>query len=106
MQAERYPAERLFALPDGSSTIEPKLMRYWYAYAEPPYPTGYTAADFGRINSVLFPEPFRDDLEVFQWNDDFSSYFDDGKYWWGTYFWTIYDKHLQRFVIIGASLID
>ena len=29
-----------------------------------------------------------------------------GKYWWGTYFWTIYDKHLQRFVIIGASLID
>ena len=30
----------------------------------------------------------------------------DGKDWWGTYFRTIYDKHLQRFVIIGASLID
>ena len=106
MQAERYPAELLFDIPDGSSPVEPGTIRYWYAYAEQPYPTGYTAADFRRINSVLFPEPFRDDLEVFQWNDDFSSYFDDGKYWWGTYFWTIYDKHLQRFVIIGASLID
>lgn len=30
----------------------------------------------------------------------------DGKDWWETYFRTIYDKHLQRFVIIGASLID
>ena len=43
MQAERYPAELLFDIPDGSSPVKPGTIRYWYAYAEQPYPTGYTA---------------------------------------------------------------
>ena len=106
MQAEPYPAELLFAVPDGSSPIAPELMRYRGAFAEPPYPTGYTAEDSRKINAVLFPPPSREDLAVCVWNDDFSSCFDDGKEWWGTDFWSIYDKHLQRFVIIAASLID
>lgn len=27
-------------------------------------------------------------------------------FWWGTAMWSIYDKWMKRFVIIGASLTD
>lgn len=55
---------------------------------------------------LLFPIPFRMDLEVYRWNDEFSNYFDDGKEWWGTGFWSIYHKNINRFVIIDASLTN
>ena len=53
------------------------------------------AIDKGIINysSIVQDEPI-------------PNYFDDGKEWWGTALWSIYDKWMNRFVIIGASLTD
>lgn len=84
----------------------PKHMNYWLAFSQPPYGVPYTKEDFRKLNSLLFPEYCRNDLIIYSWNDDFSNYFDDGKEWWGTALWSIYDKNMQRFVVIGASLTD
>lgn len=84
----------------------PSHMTYWQAFSEPPYTIPYTKNDFHKINHLLFPVQFRNALEIYSWNADFSNYFDDGKEWWGTALWSIYDKFMQRFVIIGASLTD
>lgn len=80
-------------------------MNYWYAFSEPPYTIPYTVEDFRKINQMLFPVS-QDDLEIYSWNDDFSDYFDDGKEWWGTAMWSVYDRNMGRFVVIGASLTD
>ena len=87
-----------------SETPEKMKMNYWLAFSGPPYGIPYSKEDFRKINDSLFPILFRKDLEIFSWNDDFSNYFDDGKEWWGTALWSIYDKWMNRFVIIGASL--
>lgn len=84
----------------------PSYMTYWWAFFEPPYGIPYTKEDFRKINSILFPIQFRNDLEIYRWNDDFSNYFNDGKEWWGNALWSVYDPWLRRFVIIGASLTD
>lgn len=81
-------------------------MNYWLAFSKPPYDVPYTKEDFRKLNHALFPIAFRKDLEIYSWNNEFSNYFDDGKEWWGTGFWSIYDKWMNRFVIIGASLTD
>lgn len=87
-------------------TPESTKMNYWDAFSNPPYRTPYTKEDFQKINYMLFPVQYRNDLEIYSWNDDFSNYFDDGKEWWGAALWSIYDKWMKRFVIIGASLTD
>ena len=81
-------------------------MTYWFAFSQPPCPLPFGEKDFERINAVLFPKERRDALEILCWNDDFSDYFDEGKEWWGTALWSIYDKQARRFVLIGASLTD
>lgn len=84
----------------------PLLTTYWRAFFESPYGVPYSKEDFHKINHSLFPVQFRCDLEIYSWNDNFSNYFDDGKEWWGTALWSVYDKWMNRFVIIGASLTD
>ncbi len=91
--------------PDGNRCISiPHPMPYWYAFLEPPYGVPYLTSDFNKFNDVLFP--FKEDTEVYCWNDEFSNYFDDGKDWWGTGLWSAYDKTTGIFVIIGASQTD
>lgn len=89
-----------------TETPEKMKMNYWLAFSEPPYGIPYSREDFRKINHSLFPVQFRKDLEIYSWNDDFSNYFDDGKEWWGTALWSIYDKWMDRFTVIGASLTD
>ena len=84
----------------------PDYMTYWWAFIEPPYGVPYSKEDFRKINHALFPVQFRNELEILSWNDDFSNYFDEGKEWWGTAMWSVYDKWMGRFVIIGASLTN
>ncbi len=90
---------------EAGKTEIPDKMNYYLAFFDPPYGTDYTLQDFRKINQVLFPVS-QEDLEIYEWNDEFSDYFDDGKDWWGTALWSIYDRSLERFVIIGASLSD
>ncbi len=82
----------------------PQPTPYWYAFLEPPYGVPYLTSDFIKFNDVLFP--FKEEVEVYRWNDNFSNYFDDGKEWWGTGLWSAYDKTTGIFVIIGASQTD
>jgi hypothetical protein len=85
-------------------TVKGEGLPYWYAFLEPPCQNGYTAEDFKRINSVLFPD--KKSLTVFEWSTDWSDYFDEGHEWWGAACWSVYDKNLNRYVVIMASATD
>lgn len=55
---------------------------------------------------VLLSEYKKEDLVIYSWSDDWSSFFDAGKEWWGTYFWTVYNKKNNTIIVIGASESD
>ena len=78
---------------------------YWYAFLEPPQWFDATPDDFRRVNDALFPKG-ADKLEVYEWTTDWSNYFDDGHEWWGAACWSVYDAHLNRFVVLFASATD
>ncbi len=80
-------------------------LNYRKAFLYPPHPNGYTGKDFVRVNAALFPNG-ADGLEVCKWTTDWSDYFDEGREWWGTLCLTVYDKTLDRFVVIMASATD
>ena len=90
----------LFA-PTGSDN----WLNYRKAFLCPPYENSYTDDDFERVNAVLFPGG-AEGLEVYRWTTDWSEYFDEGHEWWGTLCLTVYDKTLDRFVVIMASATD
>ena len=89
-------------LPD---PLKGEQIPYWYAFWETPHPSGYGPDEFRKVNSVLFPEG-TDELEVYEWTTDWSDYFDDGREWWGTACWSVYDKHLNRYIVIMAATTD
>ena len=97
--ARRISSDELFA------PVTEDKMNYRKAFLQPPYPNGYTDADFDRINAALFPNG-TDGLEVFEWTTGWSEYFDEGHEWWGTLCLTVLDKTLGRIVVIMASATD
>jgi hypothetical protein len=80
-------------------------LNYRKAFLCPPHENNYTDADFERVNAVLFPGG-AEGLEVYRWSTDWSEYFDEGHEWWGALCLTVYDKSLNRFVVIMASATD
>ncbi len=80
-------------------------LNYRKAFLCPPHGNHYTDSDFERVNAVLFPGG-TESLEVYRWTTDWSEYFDEGHEWWGALCLTVYDKVLERFVIIMASATD
>jgi len=98
--AERISVDELFAPVDKNGKLN-----YRTAFLRPPHTNDYKNADFDRINSALFPKG-TDGLEVFKWTTDWTDYFDEGREWWGTLCLTVYDKNLDRFVVILASATD
>lgn len=89
----------LFAMP------KEMIKHYWYAFLETPHTSGYGPEDFQKINNALFPEG-TDELEVYEWTTDWSNYFDDGREWWETACWSVYDRKMNRYVVIMASTTD
>lgn len=114
MQAVPVSMEEFLQLPDDAyydsrpkgnrSFSIPRPLTYWFAFLEPPYGVPYLKSDFVVFNDVLFPN--KEHCEAYRWNDDFSDYFDEGKEWWGTGLWTIYDGITGVMAVIGASLTD
>ena len=98
--AKPIDAQALFAPVDPNGKLN-----YRKAFLCPPYPNHCTNADFDRVNAALFPSG-TDVLEVFEWTTDWSEYFDEGREWWGTLCLTVYDKALDRFIVILASATD
>ncbi|MBO4312275.1 MAG: hypothetical protein J5828_04690 [Desulfovibrionaceae bacterium] len=89
-------------LPD---SLKGEQIPYWYAFWETPHTSGYGPDEFRIVNSVLFPEG-TDKLEIYEWSTDWSNYFDDGHEWWGTACWSVYDKRMDRYIVIMASTTD
>ncbi len=88
-----------------SSDCRRGKLNYRKAFLYPPHNSGCTGKDFERVNAALFPNG-TDGLEVYEWDTDWSDYFDDGNEWWGTLCLTVYDKTLDRFAVIMASATD
>ena len=78
---------------------------YWFLFLNPPHNTKYKIEDFIKINYLLFPKG-KEHLKIYDWNVDWSNYFDDGLEWWGAAAISIYDKLLDRYIIILASSTD
>ncbi len=45
-------------------------------------------------------------LEIYRWSDNWSNYFDQGKEWWGSFCWTIYNNQNNTVTFITASTTD
>ncbi|MEM0997891.1 MAG: hypothetical protein AAGN35_12450 [Bacteroidota bacterium] len=43
---------------------------------------------------------------IYAWSDNWSNFFDAGKEWWGTYYWTLIHHEESRATVIGASSTD
>ena len=80
-------------------------LTYRRAFLAPPCGAVYRDGDFERINAALFPDG-TGELEIFEWTTDWSDYFDDGHEWWGALCLTVYDKALDRYVVLTASATD
>lgn len=128
-KAEQIDAQKFLSVPDvpykkthkgGSCFIDEVVgdkLQYWFAFLEPPYggepvmrngrviQKGLTIEAFHEINHLLFPNG-PEVLNVMEWTTDWADYFDDGAEWWGTACWSIYDRSLDRYVVILASATD
>ena len=47
-----------------------------------------------------------EDLVVWNWSTDWSTWFDDGRDWWGAYLWTVEREGRPWITAIGASSTD
>lgn len=102
MQASKLKAKDFFEI---SNDNKEDRKSYGYLFLNPPHGCSYNIKDFEYINNLLFPKGF-DNLEIFEWSTNWSNYFDDGLEWWGARCISIYDKNMNRFVVIGASATD
>ena len=78
---------------------------YWYALMEPVHGRKNSPADFKKVNDVLFPDG-TDKLDIYEWTTDWSDFFDDGHEWYGACCWSIYDKSMDRYVVMLVSATD
>ena len=81
-----------------------------YAFLEPPYSfmCGKTIFEKGNFFLDFCRLLFTDisQIEVYKWSTDSSNYFDDGKDWWGSFFWTVYNPCRYWYIGIIASETD
>ena len=78
---------------------------YWYALMEPVHGRNNKPEDFKNVNEVLFPNG-TDKLDIYKWTTDWSEFFDDGHEWYGACCWSIYDKSMDRYVVMLVSATD
>ena len=78
---------------------------YWYALMEPIHGKRNKPEEFKKVNEVLFPNG-TDALDIYEWTTDWSDFFDDGHEWYGACCWSVYDKTLNRYVVMLVSATD
>ena len=82
---------------------------YAYAFFEPPYNIRGTLKEkesLFRYVEKLFFGKFDSRAQIWKWNDNCSNFFDAGKEWWGTYFYTYALPDSQIILGIAASATD
>lgn len=102
---EKADGEKIKCDYEQLDTIHSEYIPYWYAFLNTPHKSGYRSDDFHAVNDILFPNGV-ESLEVYEWTTDWSNYFDDGHEWWGAACWSVYDKYLNRFVVMFAATTD
>lgn len=78
---------------------------YWYAFLEPVYGRRNKPEDFKKVNKILFPNGTAT-IDIYEWTTDWSDFFDDGHEWYGACCWSVYDKILNRYVVMLVSATD
>ena len=78
---------------------------YWYALMEPIQRRSQSPEDFRKVNETLFPKG-TDALEIYEWTTDWSDLFDAGHEWYGACCWSIYDRSMDRYVVMLVSATD
>ena len=78
---------------------------YWYALMEPVHGDRNKPEDFKKVNEALFPNG-TDALDIYEWTTDWSDFFDDGHEWYGACCWSVYDKTMNRYVVMLVSATD
>ena len=80
------------------------------AFLEPPYGVGFgkTIREVGEyfLDFVDFLFSDVNTISAFEWSTDCSSFFDAGKEWWGSYFWTVYNPTKNWYIGMVASETD
>lgn len=61
-----------------------------------------TKEDFRRVNQLLFPQ--KQELIIYQWNNDFTNLFNAGRVDDGAYLWSIYDQKKKLFTVMDITL--
>ncbi len=87
--------------PENNGTTVP----YWYALMEPVHGRRNKPEDFKKVNECLFPNGM-DALDIYEWTTDWSDFFDAGHEWYGACCWSVYDKTLNRYVVMLVSATD
>ncbi|MEM7802048.1 MAG: hypothetical protein AAF633_22835 [Chloroflexota bacterium] len=82
---------------------------YAYAFFEPPYTSRGTAVEketlFHAVERVFF-DGFDAEAQIWSWPADSSNYFNAGKEWWGTFFYTYSLPGTDTILGIAASATD
>ncbi len=78
---------------------------YWYALMEPIHGRNNKPEDFRKVNEALFPKG-KDMLDIYEWTTDWSDLFDAGHEWYGACCWSVYDKRMDRYVVMLVSATD
>ena len=78
---------------------------YWYAVMEPVHGRRNKPEDFKKVNEVLFPNG-TGALDIYEWTTDWSDLFDAGHEWYGACCWSVYDKRMDRYVVMLVSATD
>ena len=87
-----------------------KKEAFAYAFFQPRYSFMYRHSNFEKGNffldfcRLLFTDISQ--IEVYKWSTDSSNYFDEGKEWWGSFFWTVYNPYQDWYIGIIASTTD
>ncbi len=91
-----------------SAGTSPQHEGYAYSFSEPPYSVRIHGIELQQLFDEMVKTVLGDlpsDAVIYRWNTDCSNYFDAGKEWWGSFFWTLYLPD-GRFVGIAASTTD
>lgn len=80
------------------------------AFLYPPYSMqlGESIKDIG-VYAIDFMNLYFDNLsniEIYTWSIDCAFYFNEGKEWWGSYFWTVYNPVKDIYIGIVGSATD
>jgi hypothetical protein len=90
--------------------IIPNIDGYKLAFFHPPY--GLSGGVLGNlhlfesINAHVLGDGDRNQLVIWSWSTNCSSFFDEGHEWWGAFLWTITAPDNRRVAVIAASATD